>query len=186
MGSKKRPFYRIVATDSRNPRDGRFIETLGYYNPITEPPDINIKEDLVFKWMERGAIPSGNTESLLRRAGTMKKWSLLKSGVSAEELDAKYEELKSKETAPMSPEERQSKLEAKKAEAEMAEAGKSEAEMAEAAGAEPAGAEPAGAEPAGAEPAGAEAADSPEPASEGAESAEAKPAAEESAEQKKD
>ena len=48
MGSKKRPFYRIIATDSRNPRDGRFIETLGYYNPITDPPDINVKEDLVF------------------------------------------------------------------------------------------------------------------------------------------
>ena len=44
MGSKKRPFYRIIATDSRMPRDGRFIETLGYYNPMTEPADVNIKE----------------------------------------------------------------------------------------------------------------------------------------------
>ena len=53
MGSKKRPFYRIIATDSRNPRDGRFIETLGYYNPLLDPPDINVKEDLIFKWMKR-------------------------------------------------------------------------------------------------------------------------------------
>ena len=57
MGSKKRPFYRIVATDSRMPRDGRFIETLGYYNPIPDPPVIEIKEDLILKWFDRGATP---------------------------------------------------------------------------------------------------------------------------------
>jgi small subunit ribosomal protein S16 len=112
MGSKKRPFYRIIATDSRNARDGRFIETLGYYNPITDPPDINIKEELIFKWMQRGAIPSVNTESLLRRMGVMKKWALLQQGVPAEQVESKYEELKAKETAPMSAEERGRKREA--------------------------------------------------------------------------
>jgi len=112
MGSKKRPFYRIVATDSRNARDGRFIETLGYYNPISDPPDISIKEDLVFKWMERGAIPSENTESLLRRMGVMKKWALLQKGVPTDQLDAKVDELRSKETSPMSAEERARKEEA--------------------------------------------------------------------------
>lgn len=170
MGSKKRPFYRIVATDSRNPRDGRFIETLGYYNPITDPPDINIKEDLVFKWMERGAIPTGNTESLLRRVGTMKKWSLLKQGVKVEELDAKYEEMKSKETAPMSVEERQAKDDAKKAAA---------AESAEPEAAE--GAQPE--EPADAAPAEAEGAEESAEAA-GAESAE--PEGGESSEQKQE
>lgn len=132
MGSKKRPFYRIIATDSRNPRDGRFIETLGYYNPMTEPAVVNIKEDLVYKWMERGAVPSGNTERILRNAGVMKKWSLLKKGVSREDLDVKYEELKSAETPPMSAEERESKEAAQKAkiEADTEAAAKAEAEAA--------------------------------------------------------
>lgn len=118
MGSKKRPFYRIIATDSRNPRDGRFIETLGYYNPMTNPAEINIKEDLVYKWMERGAVPSENTELLLRKTGVLKKWSLLKKGVARDQLDAKYEELKSTETPPMSIEEREKIAEAKKAKAQ--------------------------------------------------------------------
>jgi small subunit ribosomal protein S16 len=177
MGSKKRPFYRIVATDSRNPRDGRFIETLGYYNPITDPPDIEIKEDLVFKWMERGAIPTGNTASLLRRVGTMKKWALLQKGVSADELDSKYEELKSRETPPMSAEERQRKLDAKKAEAQAAEAQETEAQDAEAEATTEAetGAEEAAAEEAPtAEPA-AEEAPAEADAAAGAESADAEP-----------
>ena len=115
MGSKKRPFYRIVATDSRNRRDGRFIETLGYYNPLTDPPDVKINEDLVLNWMRRGAVLTDNTESLLRRLGTMKKWSLMKQGVPAAELDARLEALKASETAPMSAAERESKTEKKKA-----------------------------------------------------------------------
>lgn len=122
MGSKKRPFYRIVAADSRNARDGRFIETLGYYNPMTDPADVNIKEDLVFKWMERGAQPSKNTESILRNAGVIKKWSLLKTGVSKDELENKYEELRANETPPLSAAERSQKAEAKKAETQTAEA----------------------------------------------------------------
>jgi small subunit ribosomal protein S16 len=155
MGSKKRPFYRIVATDSRNPRDGRFIETLGYYNPIVEPPEINVKEDLVFKWMGNGAIPSGNAESLLRRVGTLKKWHLLQQGVSVDELDARYEELKAKETPPISAEERARKADAEKAAAAKAEAEKAEAEKAEAekAEAEKAETEKAEAEKAAATPA---------------------------------
>ena len=132
MGSKKRPFYRIVATDSRSPRDGRFIETLGHYNPIAEPPDINVREELVFKWMRNGAIPSENAESLLRRTGTMKKWHLLQQGVSPEELDAKLDELKAKETPAMSSAEREKKAEAAAAEKKAAE----EAAAAEAAQAE--------------------------------------------------
>jgi len=115
MGSKKKPFYRIVAADSRNARDGRFIETLGYYDPMTEPANVNIKEDLIFKWMERGAQPSKNTESILRKAGIVKKWALLKQGVSMEQLEAKYEELTAKETPPMSTEEREKKVQAKAA-----------------------------------------------------------------------
>jgi small subunit ribosomal protein S16 len=128
MGSKKRPFYRIISTDSRNARDGRFIETLGYYNPMTDPADIKVKEDLVYKWMERGAQPSGTTEQILRSTGVLKKWSLLKQGVSRDELEAKYEELKSKETQPVSAEEKKQKAETKKAEAEAAVKAEEEAE----------------------------------------------------------
>jgi small subunit ribosomal protein S16 len=113
MGSKKRPFYRIIATDSRMPRDGRFIETLGYYDPMRDPAIVNIKEDLIFKWMERGAQPTDNTERILRNVGVMKKWSLLKQGVSREELESKYEELKANETPPMDPADREKKLAAK-------------------------------------------------------------------------
>ena len=113
MGSKKRPFYRIVATDSRMPRDGRFIETLGYYDPMRSPAIVNIKEELVFKWMERGAQPSDNTERILRNAGVLKKWSLLKQGVSREDLETKYEELKANETPPMDRAERERKSAAK-------------------------------------------------------------------------
>jgi small subunit ribosomal protein S16 len=115
MGSKKRPFYRIVASDSRNPRDGRFLETLGYYNPIVDPPDVKVREDLVFKWMERGAVPTEIADSLLRKSGTMKKWSLIKQGASLDEVDAKVEALRATETQPISKAEREAKKNAQKA-----------------------------------------------------------------------
>jgi small subunit ribosomal protein S16 len=115
MGSKKRPFYRIVATDSRMPRDGRFIETLGYYDPMSNPVNVNIREDLVFKWMERGARPSDNTERILRNSGVLKKWSLLKQGVPRDQIETKYEELKASETPPMDGVEREKKRAAKAA-----------------------------------------------------------------------
>ncbi len=114
MGTKKRPFYRIVATDSRNRRDGRFIEELGYYDPLTNPPAINIREELFFKWMGHGAVPSENVESLMRRTGVMKKWLLVKGGVTADQLEAKAGELASRETQGMSPDERRRKAVAKR------------------------------------------------------------------------
>ena len=117
MGTKKRAFYRIVATDSRNARDGRFIETLGYYDPMKNPAVVSIKEDLVFAWMERGAKPSPNTEMLLRKAGVMRKWALLRQGVSRDELEARSAELKARETPPMSASEREQQEADRKAEA---------------------------------------------------------------------
>lgn len=114
MGTKKRPFYRIVATDSRNRRDGRFIEELGYYDPLTNPPNVNVKEELFFKWMGNGAIPSENVESLMRRTGVMKKWLLVKQGVPAEQIEEKLAELAAKETKGMSPDERRQKGVAKR------------------------------------------------------------------------
>ncbi len=115
MGTKKRPFYRIVATDSRNRRDGRFIEELGYYDPLTNPPAVKLNEDLFFKWMKCGAIPSENVESLLRRTGTMKKWLLVKEGVKTDQLVEKSAALKSTETQGSSPDERRAKFKQRKA-----------------------------------------------------------------------
>lgn len=91
MGSKKRPFYRLVATDSRMPRDGRFIETLGFYNPVRTPAEVRVDEENVFKWFERGATPSTSVKSLLRQLGYMQKWELMKQGVTGDELKTRVE-----------------------------------------------------------------------------------------------
>ena len=69
MGAKKAPFYRIVVADSRYPRDGRFIEEIGYYNPITEPAEIKIDADKAKKWIANGAQPTETVKSLLKRMG---------------------------------------------------------------------------------------------------------------------
>ncbi len=78
MGAKKRPFYRLVAADSRSPRDGRFIETLGTYNPLDGK--VEIKEDLVLEWLSKGAIPTDTARSLLSKSGVMKKFADSKKG----------------------------------------------------------------------------------------------------------
>lgn len=74
IGAKKRPFYRIVAADSRSPRDGRFIEVVGTYNPITEPAEIKVNEELALKWLQNGAIPTDTVRDLLRKQGVMEKF----------------------------------------------------------------------------------------------------------------
>ncbi len=73
MGAKKRPFYRIVAADSRSPRDGRFIEVVGTYNPIMEPAEIKINEEIALKWLNTGAIPTDTVRDLFRKQGIMEK-----------------------------------------------------------------------------------------------------------------
>ncbi len=74
MGAKKRPFYRVVAADSRSPRDGKFIETVGTYNPITEPAEIKIDEELALKWLNNGAIPTDTVRNLFKQQGIMQKF----------------------------------------------------------------------------------------------------------------
>ena len=74
MGAKKRPFYRVVAADSRSPRDGKFIETIGTYNPIMEPAEIKIDEELALKWLSNGAIPTDTVRSLFKQQGIMQKF----------------------------------------------------------------------------------------------------------------
>jgi small subunit ribosomal protein S16 len=67
MGAKKRPFYRVIVADSRAPRDGRFIETLGYYDPCTEPATVRIDQEKVKMWLERGAQPTEAVSILLNK-----------------------------------------------------------------------------------------------------------------------
>ena len=74
LGAKKSPFYRIVVADSRAPRDGRDIETLGTYNPLTEPATITINEEKALQWMHNGAKPSDTARSILSQQGIMKKF----------------------------------------------------------------------------------------------------------------
>jgi small subunit ribosomal protein S16 len=69
LGAKKAPFYRVVVADSRAPRDGKFIEEIGYYNPITEPAEIKIDAEKAKKWLSTGAQPSDTVKSLLKRSG---------------------------------------------------------------------------------------------------------------------
>ncbi|WP_048588119.1 30S ribosomal protein S16 [Lactobacillus jensenii] len=73
MGSKRKPFYRIVVADSRAPRDGRFIEEVGYYNPVSQPKELKLDEEKVFTWLQKGAQPSDTVRSLLSGAGLMQK-----------------------------------------------------------------------------------------------------------------
>jgi len=80
MGSKKNPFYRIVVADSRSPRDGRQIETIGYYNPLTEPAQVKIDEELALKWLRTGAQPSDTVRNLLSKQGILEKFHNEKVG----------------------------------------------------------------------------------------------------------
>jgi small subunit ribosomal protein S16 len=75
MGAKQHPFYRLVVAESRSPRDGRFIEHLGYYDPMTEPAQVKIDAEKVVKWLQRGAQPSEAARSLLKREGILERLS---------------------------------------------------------------------------------------------------------------
>ncbi|WP_155286664.1 30S ribosomal protein S16 [Lacticaseibacillus zhaodongensis] len=74
MGSKKNPFYRVVVADSRSPRDGRFIEQLGYYSPLTEPITLKLDNDKVLDWLQKGAQPSDTVRTLLSSEGILQKY----------------------------------------------------------------------------------------------------------------
>ncbi|UAL49142.1 30S ribosomal protein S16 [Sutcliffiella horikoshii] len=80
MGSKKSPFYRIVVADSRSPRDGRFIETVGTYNPVIQPAEVKINEELALKWLQDGAKPSDTVRNLFSNEGIMEKFHNAKLG----------------------------------------------------------------------------------------------------------
>lgn len=72
MGAKKNPFYRIVVADSRYPRDGRFIEQIGTYNPLTDPSTINVDNEKAAKWLSQGAQPTDTVKQILKISGAVK------------------------------------------------------------------------------------------------------------------
>ncbi len=74
MGAKKKPFYRVVAADSRTKRDGKYIELVGTYNPIMNPAEVKIDEEVALKWLSMGAIPTDTVRSLFSKQGIMKKF----------------------------------------------------------------------------------------------------------------
>ena len=71
MGMKKKPFYRVVIADERSPRDGRFIEEIGYYDPMKKPSDIKINKEKALDWMKKGAQPTDSVRILLKRSGVI-------------------------------------------------------------------------------------------------------------------
>lgn len=89
MGAKKRAFYRIVAADSRRARNGRFLEVLGTYNPITKPAVINVHEDKMTNWLNEGAQPSDTVGSLLTQIGFIEKYEKAKKGQDVSEITLK-------------------------------------------------------------------------------------------------
>ncbi|MFH1501957.1 MAG: 30S ribosomal protein S16 [Candidatus Eisenbacteria bacterium] len=147
-GAKHMAFYRIVAADSRSPRDGRFIEQLGYYDPLRDPPEIKVDTPKIIDWLSKGASPSDTVESLLRRVGVMQMWHEVKGGKVLEELGHIEDEARKRLEAKASMERRKKEEtkatkveampdEAKKPEAKPDEAKKPEAKPDEAKKPEP-------------------------------------------------
>lgn len=86
VGAKKQPSYRVVVADSRSPRDGRFIERLGWYNPRTDPPSFAIREERALYWLSVGAQPTDAVARLLKKMGTVEKLERVKAGISIDEV----------------------------------------------------------------------------------------------------
>jgi small subunit ribosomal protein S16 len=136
VGAKKQPSYRVVVADSEFPRDGRFIETIGFYNPRTDPPTVEIKAERALHWLQHGAQPSDAVDRMLRSLGILDKLARLKAGADMETLLAELaEEKAAAEKKVVLEKEAAEAEEARVAEEEMAkaeEAGAAEEEMAEA------------------------------------------------------
>ncbi len=151
MGAKKRPFYRIVAADSRRARDGRFLENLGTYNPICKPAEVKVQEDKLTYWFDQGAQASDTVKSLLAQIGFNEKYDKAKRGEDVSEMILKTTiKERKKKTRKMK------KVVAKAAEAEAAKKAAAEKEAAEKVAADKAAAEKAAADKEAAEKASAE------------------------------
>ncbi|MCK4914857.1 MAG: 30S ribosomal protein S16 [Candidatus Eisenbacteria sp.] len=146
-GAKHRAFYRIVAADSRSPRDGRFLEQLGYYDPLKEPADINVNTERVLDWFSKGAKPTETVKSLFSRVGIMETWHEVRQGKSYDELHHIEEDARKRAEAAAAMQKRK-KEDVKLAKKAAKTAEEDEAEpAADEAGSEATGAEEAAAEP---------------------------------------
>lgn len=92
MGKKKQPIYKIVAADVRSPRDGKFLEALGLYNPLTKPHTVDVKEERVLYWLSKGAQPTNTVKSLLRQKGLILRNDLIKRGVAEDKIESELSE----------------------------------------------------------------------------------------------
>ena len=91
MGKKKQPVYKMVAADSRSPRDGKFLEAVGFYNPLTDPHTLELKEDRIHYWLNVGAQPTSTVKSLLRQKGITLKKELMSKGLDEEKIKSELE-----------------------------------------------------------------------------------------------
>jgi small subunit ribosomal protein S16 len=92
VGLKRQPTYRIIAADKEAPRDGRYLEILGFYNPRTDPSTVQIKEDRLYDWMSKGAQPSDSVAQILRMVGAQERFDRFKAGEALETLLAEANE----------------------------------------------------------------------------------------------
>jgi small subunit ribosomal protein S16 len=99
IGLKGQPTYRIVAADKESPRDGRFLEILGFYNPRTDPATIHVREDRAFHWMKNGALPTESVEQVFKSAGILERFERFKKGEAVETLVQEGEEAEVKRGA---------------------------------------------------------------------------------------
>lgn len=119
MGKKRQPIYKLVAADARSPRDGKYIEAIGSYNPKTEPATIEVNEERVLYWLGCGAQPTITVKNILSKEGILLKKELIKEGLTEEAISAKLEEWGKNQ---------ESSVEKKKAKAEKKKLEKAEAE----------------------------------------------------------
>src|SRR5512135_2776029 len=100
IGLKGQPSYRIVAADKEAPRDGRFLEILGFYNPRTDPSTLTVKEDRVYDWMKNGALPTESVAQVFKTSGLLDRFERFKKGEAVETLLQEATEASSKRAAP--------------------------------------------------------------------------------------
>lgn len=101
IGLKGQPTYRLVAADKESPRDGRFLEILGVYNPRTDPATIKLKEDRIYHWMKNGALPTDSVEKIFKTAGVLERFERFKKGEPLENLLTEAAEAETKRAAPL-------------------------------------------------------------------------------------
>lgn len=133
-GRTHRPFYHVVAADARSPRDGRFIEKIGYYDPMQNPAEVVLDHELALKWLKQGAQPTETVRSLLSKEGILLKFHLSKKGKTPEEIEKAYQEWKvqndsKKEAAIKAVQEAKSKAKAELLEKEKEKRAKIEAKI---------------------------------------------------------